>query len=883
MITQTISQTDYIQQFLDFLAANDCEAFATTDIVADDERRYYRLAQDKSGSKKGSYSLKIDGEFAVGWCYNHRLGEKFTFTSKSSRKLSAEEKAAFRERIATEKKLRDAKEILEYIEAAKEAKKRWDAAKPASDDHPYLVRKQIGAHGLRLEGESLLVPLYVGGKITSIQTIEPDGDKLFLAGGKKKGAYYPLAKKEEIIDRLVIAEGFATAASVKEVSGLPVICAFDAGNLEPVAKAFRLKYPTIKLIIAADNDIYTKINGKLHNTGVLKAKATCIAVANTVMTWPEFEDNSEELGRKDFNDAAIHISHEYVKTRIISAGVGTELAPVNLGLHPHVSTNEQKDDSGDFGLRFKVLGYNKGQYYYFPFQLRQIVALSASAHTIQNLLQLDDWESLKIQFSGDGEGGGSPTRIALYAANALIGTAKKRGVFQEEDRVRGCGVWEDDSRYILNAGDALYINGEKKKFDEVESEFTYVAAAKLVNPINIALSNAEAHKLRLVCESVTWDNKLSGSLLAGWLVIAPICAALKYRPHIYMTGEAESGKSTVMNDIIKNALGRMSLNVDGGTTEPAIREIMGYDARPMVFDEAEKSLTMNDVILLARKASTGATVRKFGQRPFKARFCACFGAIDPPVNKTADESRISFMVIKKNRKASAMADFDALEKLIAETFVKNFSDRLLARTLQNMETLMENIKVFQRAARIVIGSPRAAHQIGTMIAGLYLLSKTDVVTPDEAEKWLAKYDWSDHTIINQDADPVRLVQYIANSIIRMQLSGGGKDIMVADLIIKVARDPHGDEDKLLRYYGIAVRDGFVDVANRSQNLARLLKDTDWGIKWSRTLSDVPGSEKLKIAYFGPGLKTSAVRLPIWAFIGEEEKAPEEEEIYYGNF
>lgn len=876
-------QVDYIQQFLDFLATNECEPFSTTDIIADDERRYYRLAHDKSGSKKGSYSLKIDGDFACGWCYNHRLGEKFSFTSKSSRKLTPEEKTAFKARTAAERKKRDAEEELAHIEAAKEAEARWKSALPADNNHPYLLRKKVGAHGLRYEGDNLLVSMSIAKKIVSLQTIEPDGDKLFLTGGKKKGAYFSLAKRSEIKDKIIITEGYATAATIKEITGLPVICAFDAGNLEPVAKAMRMEYPDKQIIIAADNDIYTKINGKLHNTGMIKAKAACIAISNTVMAWPEFEGNTEDLAWKDFNDAAIHINHEYVKARIISAGVGTELASVNLGMQTYTSTNESaSDDRGDFGLRFKVLGYNKGQYYYFPFQLRQIVALSASAHTIQNLLQLDDWEYLKDRF-GSGEGGGSPSKVALYAANALIGTAKQRGVFQEEDRVRGCGVWEDAGRNILNAGDALYINGERKKFDEIQSEFTYVAAAKLVNPTNVPLSNSEAHKLRLVCESVTWDNHLSGSLLAGWLVIAPICAALTYRPHLYITGEAESGKSTVMNDIIKAALGRMSLNVDGGTTEPAIREIMGYDARPMVFDEAEKSLTMNDVILLARKASTGATVRKFGQRPFKARFCACFGAIDPPVNKTADESRISFMVIKKNRKATAMEDFDALEKLIAETFVKNFPDRFLARTLQNIETLIKNIKIFQRAARIVIGSPRAASQIGSMIAGLYLLSRTDVVTPEEAEKWLTKYDWSDHTIINQDADPIRLVQHISNSIIRMQLSGGGKDIMVADLIIKASSEPHSDEDKLLRYHGIAVRDGYVDIANRSQNMAKLLKDTDWNIKWSRTLSDVPGAEKLKIAYFGPGLKTSAVRLPIATFIGEDEKEPEQEEIYYGDF
>lgn len=887
MITHTVPQTDYIQQFLDFLTANDCEPFSTTDIIADDERRYYRLAQDKPGSKKGSYSLKIDNEFAVGWCYNHRLGEKFSFTSKSSRKLSAEEKAAFKARIAAEKKKRDAEEQLAYIEAAKEAERRWKAAKSADGNHPYLTRKQTGAHGLRQEGENLLISMSVAKKIVSLQTIEPDGDKLFLTGGKKKGAYFSLAKKSEIKDKIVIGEGFATCASIKEITGLPVICAFDAGNLEPVAKAMRLEYPSCQIVVAADNDIYTKINGKPYNTGMIKAKAACIAVSNTVMAWPEFNGNSEEKACKDFNDAAIHIGREYVKERIISAGVGTELASVNLGMQTYASTNESapQDTSplgGDFGLRFKILGYNHGLYYYFPFQLRQIVALSASAHTMQNLLQLEDFESWDSKFGMDS---GSATKIALYAANALIQTAKKRGVFQEEDSVRGSGTWEDNGRYILNAGDALYINGQRKRFDEIESEFTYVAAAKLVTPADLPLGNSEANKLRTICETVTWENKLSGSLLAGWLVVAPICAALEYRPHIYIQGQPEAGKSTVMDRIIKAVIGRFGIYVHGGTTEPALRELMGYDARPLIYDEAEPSPTMDSVVFMARRASTGSVIKKFGRRPFKARFCACLGAINPPVNKLADETRISFMKIKKNTKPDAMEDFEKLLAMIDTTINKEFSSRLLARTLKHIDVLMENIKVFQKAARKVLGSARAGQQIGTMIAGLYLLSKTDIISAELAEKWVREYDWAEHTAINQESEPARLVQHITSAIVRMQVGGAPKDITVGEMITATITDSHGNENKVLRQYGIAAKDGFVDIANKSQNLAKLLRGTEWEINWSRTLSDYIGAEKKKIAYFMPGFKTSAVRLPVAAFIGEDEPATQEQEqeVYYGNF
>ena len=279
---------------------------------------------------------------------------------------------------------------------------------------------------------------------------------------------------------------------------------------------------------------------------------------------------------------------------------------------------------------------------------------------------------------------------------------------------------------------------------------------------------------------------------------------------------------------------------------------------------------MTNVIELARKASTGSTVKKYGQRAFNARFCACFSAIVPPINKTADESRVSFLVIKKNRTATAIRDYDRMLDLIEKTITPDYSNRMIARTLANMDALMANIKTFQRAARLITGGARASQQIGTMIAGLYLLGSRGVVTLADAEAWIKRHDWSEHTIIDQQGDPMKLVQHIASSLIR-KVTGVGES-SVGDLISAILIDRDEVSAKTLRNYGIMVKDGRVYVASAGHNLARLLKDTEWQIKWSRTLSDVPGAQKEKSVYFARGVKTSAVSLPLELFT---EDAPDE--------
>lgn len=61
---------------------------------------------------------------------------------------------------------------------------------------------------------------------------------------------------------MIIVEGYATGASIYEATGLPVVVAFNAGNLDAVARAHRTAFPEARLIIAGDND-----HQRPHETG----------------------------------------------------------------------------------------------------------------------------------------------------------------------------------------------------------------------------------------------------------------------------------------------------------------------------------------------------------------------------------------------------------------------------------------------------------------------------------------------------------------------------------------------------------------------------------------------------------------------------------------
>lgn len=180
-------------------------------------------------------------------------------------------------------------------EARMRAKAMWQKATPNARNHPYLKEKRVGAFGVRDLNGTLLIPLRDSEQVFhSVQMIGDDGSKTFLRGGLIKGCYHAIGRLNGII---LIAEGYATSATLHESTCYAVACAFNAGNLKPVAIALRGKFPKTRLVICADNDGY----GTIGNPGVTQASEAAKAVGG-VMVKPVFRDVSKRP--TDFNDLA---------------------------------------------------------------------------------------------------------------------------------------------------------------------------------------------------------------------------------------------------------------------------------------------------------------------------------------------------------------------------------------------------------------------------------------------------------------------------------------------------------------------------------------------------------------------------------------------------
>ncbi len=278
------------------------------------------LLDANQGKKDGAYKGFLNQAIPAGIITNHKAGYKANW-KYTGHELSAEEKAAIKAQAAKRKQEYAKKQAAAYKAASKRAFGIFENARPASQDHPYLINKQVPNHALKIDQYgNLLVPAYdTSGHLQTFQRINPEGEKKFLKGGKKVGSFYAIGKIKNN-SPLFLAEGYSTAASIHQATRLPCIVCFNASNLKPVAEALHKKYPDLEIIICADND--HGLEKTLGNVGIKKAIEAAKAVNGKVII-PEFTQEQKAKGLTDFNDLANAAGKQAVKKQL-QAGLGHE-------------------------------------------------------------------------------------------------------------------------------------------------------------------------------------------------------------------------------------------------------------------------------------------------------------------------------------------------------------------------------------------------------------------------------------------------------------------------------------------------------------------------------------------------------------------------------
>ena len=288
--------------------------------------RMERCKVEGDREKRGWYSLHevtnsegqpiLVGSFGI-WRGNDNNATKIQVEKGA---LSPDQAAALKARIAADRKRADAQRAAEAERASIEAAKVWRQYLPGQGQSEYLARKGVQAWGLRWSpsgnGTCAIPMVDASGKVWGLQILRGKnrGAKLekeyFPRGLAKKGHYHVIGTVRDIV---LIAEGYATAASLHQATGLPVIVAFDAGNLEPVAKSIKKTYKHVRILLCADDDYLT--------TGNPGCTAAEIAALATGGAWIKPVFAADRAGQKltDFNDLAVLEGEQAVQAQVTAA------------------------------------------------------------------------------------------------------------------------------------------------------------------------------------------------------------------------------------------------------------------------------------------------------------------------------------------------------------------------------------------------------------------------------------------------------------------------------------------------------------------------------------------------------------------------------------
>lgn len=816
----------------------------------------------------------------------HRISDE-----ELQERVRRREEEAERERLETERR---------HARAAGEAEEIFSAASPDGVlSHPYIVRKSISAPGgvrvgryrrwFRAEGESsgsvvevseaLLIPLRdADRKLTTLQAIFPSDanalsrDRDYLPGGRKHGCYFVIGTIRADSSVVMICEGYATGCSLHQATGFPVVVAFDAGNVPEIARIVRSKVSSCRIVLAADNDKWHEDPSK-PNSGVKKA-AEAAALCSGLVAIPRFKDESSKP--TDFNDLAIMEGEAEVKAQIDAVLAGKMHTPdvkkepakkeeakkeePEKEPTPPANDNTQNEASG-----FTILGYDKDTIYIFPHEAKQIRSLSKSDLSETGLLSIAPRDFWQIYFPKPKSDSGFDKSGAV---DWIFRRAYERGVFNP-DRIRGRGAWKDGERIVFHLGDRLHVDGVYTPITQLRSPYIYQAERPFPRFDDVPpISSEEGGELLELAGMFRWSVPASAALLAGWCVLAPVCGALRWRPHIWITGGPGSGKSTVIDRYVQTLIGDLSVFAQGNSSEAGLRQTLRGDAMPVLFDESEQNndretARMQAVLSLIRQSSSesGAKTYKGTQSGsgmhFHIRSMFCLASIQVGIQQQADRERLTVLSLReKPEGGSGNGDAEQWQKIKAALYKierdPSYPRRLLHRTVSMMPTILESIGIFTEAAAEFFGNQRTGDQYGTLLAGAWCLVSDTAPTKEEAINAVSGFDWNEYTEPARVNDSDRAMQTLLDSRVRTM---HGAEYTVFEILDRIAdlqsierstsEQPVCNMDMAncngaLQRYGMKAVKGHLMLANNSEALAKVFAGSQFSADFRGLLARVKG-------------------------------------------
>lgn len=427
-------------------------------------------------------------------------------------------------------------------------------------------------------------------------------------------------------------------------------------------------------------------------------------------------------------------------------------------------------------------------------------------------------------------GGQSQTDKAHESAWEVIRTACEAVGTFSSDSVRGAGVWTDESgRPVLHSGRGCQRQ-ERIIYTPDPSGF--------VVPDNSGLGTAGRKFFDEMAESYGRQNALA---ICGWIVVALAAGALQWRPHIWITGAAFAGKSTVL-DTIKAVVAQAAIKTDGDTSAAGIRQKIGQSARGAIVDEAEPHNLKDGgraLLNLVRAASGGSEVFRGtidGKgHSYQIRAAFCLASINLPDFNSADSTRIvpvELVTVAGTRPPA-----------FSSGWLESLGRKILGGILNDWDRLQEEISKAKGALQQAGRGAREQDTLGTLAGAANWLTGLDMGFEGQSDL-AERFKHDDAAVLLQKILGIRLPRY---------------GITIGQALLEPSGDPVDINDAQRESAGAGVRlkNEMLLIATSSAAIQRELGHSGW----NNVLKRLPGAIPNQQAKFS-GVNQKCLLVPV---------------------
>ena len=718
----------------------------------------------------------------------------------------------------------------------------------------YASKKKIKHIPLQMD-DSIFIPfLDASENLATVQKIvKVNGkyEKFFEKGKPAKDIYYafPTIQKPNVV---LIGEGYATCESVYQMLGSEylVVCSATASNIPWTCQFFSQKYPNAKVIILGDND----------ERG-LKTPFE----AGFPAIFPEKKDPDAKV---DWNDA--FVENQEITTQDLKHKIDSLL---------HNDTFTQSTLPQE---RITFLGKNETHFYVFD--NRQKIQKKYAIKSF-NKNEAVDLFSLDYLFENFPNKTGSDF-VFLKVLDYVLTQSQNAG-YWDDSRIRRNGIWKIKNNTYFHDGQKLLKNnklvelGSHDGFLFPKNEFPYL---KITDE---ELSIDEKKELVELIQRLSWKHDYASMIALGWIVLAPLCGILPWRPHLWITGGFGSGKTTVKNILLERILKIFSVSLLE-TTPAGVRQMLNEYSIPFLLEETESDDfdSMQKLKFFVKQVSNasdaGSSKSVKGSSggvhtEFEARFMASFCSIHVNLIAPQYRSRFSILELVEN-KHNGFSGAGGTEERFNKLIDGDFPDRFLKWRLNRIDLILENYHVFYLEMKKRFSS-RFASQYGMTLSAFFTFAEDRKVNEKDVESILERTkdlkEVSDETSIKNESN-------CFETLFSKKIIDGGHSYSIGEIVERVYR-PHKFSDslertdflkKLLEVYGMKfTKDEALAICNSHSELKALFAGTPYISGWRQHLIRLPFcfDPKIKSQVWISGKNMSCIFLDLIKLFENEEQ------------